>query len=73
MIALAYMSIGEAEEYRFYWQPEWAYAPPAWLGPENPDWQGRCEIVAAFFDPAGPITGRGDAFMEAAAGFAIAE
>jgi len=32
---------------------------------------GRYEIVAAFFDPLGTITGRADSFLEAAAGFAI--
>jgi hypothetical protein len=32
---------------------------------------GTYEIVAAFFDPYGPITGRGDAFLEAASTFTI--
>ncbi|HAS89712.1 MAG TPA: hypothetical protein DCS48_10475 [Desulfovibrio sp.] len=35
---LCYFSIGEAEEYRFYWQKEWKENPPRFLGPENPDW-----------------------------------
>ena len=38
-IVLAYMSIGEAETYRFYWQREWLASPPAWLGGENPRWR----------------------------------
>lgn len=33
--------------------------------------KGGYEIVAAFFNPYGPITGRGDAFLEAAAPFTI--
>jgi cysteinyl-tRNA synthetase len=37
-LVLAYLSIGEAEEYRFYWQREWRAQPPAWLGAENPKW-----------------------------------
>jgi cysteinyl-tRNA synthetase, unknown class len=37
-IVLAYLSVGESEEYRFYWQPEWKTAPPAWLGEENCAW-----------------------------------
>lgn len=37
-IVLAYLSIGEAEEYRFYWQKGWKASPPSFLGPENPDW-----------------------------------
>lgn len=32
---------------------------------------GRYEIVAAFFDPYIPVTGRGDAFLEVAAPFGI--
>jgi cysteinyl-tRNA synthetase len=38
-IVLAYMSIGEAETYRFYWQHRWLASPPAWLGGENPRWR----------------------------------
>ncbi len=54
---LAYMSIGEAEDYRFYWQRTWdadrngrpdAYAP-AWLGPSNPDWPGNYKV--RYWDP----------------------
>ena len=29
------MSIGQAEEYRSYWQPEWKENPPNW--PDKPD------------------------------------
>ncbi len=43
-IVLAYLSIGEAEDYRFYWQRDWAGAPPAWLGAENPDWPGNYAV-----------------------------
>lgn len=38
-IVLAYMSIGEAENYRYYWQPGWLTSHPSWLGQENPRWQ----------------------------------
>jgi cysteinyl-tRNA synthetase len=41
---LAYLSIGEAENYRFYWQPGWAPGNPPWLGPENPDWPGNYKV-----------------------------
>ncbi|MDP3970866.1 MAG: endo alpha-1,4 polygalactosaminidase [bacterium] len=43
-IVLAYFSIGEAEDYRFYWQDEWNTNPPAWLGNENPNWQGNYKV-----------------------------
>jgi cysteinyl-tRNA synthetase len=41
---IAYMSIGEAEEYRYYWQTEWETNPPAWLAGENPDWLGNYKV-----------------------------
>lgn len=41
---LAYLSIGEAEDYRFYWKSSWATNPPAWLGDENPDWPGNYKV-----------------------------
>ncbi len=40
-IVLAYMSVGEAEEYRDYWQDSWSTAPPAWLIGENCRWRGN--------------------------------
>lgn len=43
-IVLAYMSIGEAEDYRFYFDPRWIDArgrptpkAPSWLAPSNPE------------------------------------
>ena len=38
------MSIGEAEDYRYYWQPEWSRKPPLWLYEENPDWKGNYKV-----------------------------
>ena len=43
-IPLAYVSIGEAEDYRFYWDSTWYTNPPSWLGPENPDWSGNYAV-----------------------------
>lgn len=43
-IVLAYMSIGEAENYRYYWKNDWNTAPPEWLGEENPDWPGNFRV-----------------------------
>ena len=37
-IVLCYLSIGQAERYRYYWQPEWDENPPAWLDEPDPDW-----------------------------------
>lgn len=56
--ALVYISIGEAEDYRWYWQDAWdagqAGVPdpgaPAWLGAANPDWPGNYKV--RYWDPA---------------------
>ncbi|MFQ6101344.1 MAG: MJ1477/TM1410 family putative glycoside hydrolase [Anaerolineae bacterium] len=48
-IVLAYMSIGEAEDYRFYWQAGWEPGNPAWLDEENPDWAGNYKV--RYWDP----------------------
>lgn len=56
-LVIAYMSIGEAESYRFYWNPAWDAdgdgipdpgAPP-WLDIENPDWPGNYKVH--YWDP----------------------
>lgn len=38
-IVLAYLSIGEAESYRPYWDKSWKRNKPDWLLGENPDWK----------------------------------
>ncbi len=38
------MSIGEAEDYRYYWQDSWINNPPNWLEDENPDWEGNYKV-----------------------------
>ncbi len=51
-IVLAYMSIGEAEDYRFYWDASWDAdgdgkpdpGAPEWLDIENPDWEGNYKV-----------------------------
>lgn len=40
-LVLAYMSIGQAEDYRWYWKPEWEKNRPSWMGPLDPDWDGN--------------------------------
>lgn len=49
-LVVAYMSIGEAEDYRYYWDSSWSYAPPSWLDAENPDWEGNYKVK--YWDPA---------------------
>jgi len=47
---VAYLSIGEAEDYRSYWQSDWVRngkrtaTAPVWLGIENPEWKGNYQV-----------------------------
>jgi cysteinyl-tRNA synthetase len=43
-LLISYMSIGEAENYRYYWQSGWKTGNPSWLDDENPDWAGNYKI-----------------------------
>jgi cysteinyl-tRNA synthetase, unknown class len=53
---VAYLSIGEAESYRFYWKKNWVDIKaqltsdaPQWLGNTNPDWEGNYKV--RYWDP----------------------
>lgn len=48
-LVLAYLSVGEAEDYRSYWRREWNSKKPEWMGPENPDWKGNYKV--RFWEP----------------------
>ncbi|HUY00559.1 MAG TPA: endo alpha-1,4 polygalactosaminidase, partial [Candidatus Deferrimicrobium sp.] len=48
-LVIAYMSIGEAEDYRYYWQSAWTTNPPSWVEEENPDWPGNYKV--RYWDP----------------------
>ena len=49
-INLAYLSIGEAEVYRYYWQRCCTGGKrPAWIGPENKRWPGNFRVE--YWDP----------------------
>lgn len=41
---LAYFSIGEAEDYRFYWKDGWEEGDPSFIGAENPEWPGNYKV-----------------------------
>ncbi len=43
-LVISYMSIGEAEDYRYYWQSNWSNNHPSWLDAENPDWAGNYKV-----------------------------
>lgn len=44
-MVISYMSIGEAEDYRYYWDLNWEFEPPVWLGEENPRWKGNYKVL----------------------------
>lgn len=70
-LVYAYISVGEAESYRYYWHDDWRKAAPGWLLGENRDWRENYRV--AFWDEAwqGIIWGRADSYIDriAAAGF----
>ena len=43
-LVIAYMSIGEAEDYRYYWNVGWNYNSPSWMEDDNPDWEGNYKV-----------------------------
>jgi len=69
---MAYLSIGEAENYRFYWNSDWdsnqdGYPDakaPNWLGPMNPDWPGNYKV--RYWDPEWQslLFGNSDSYLD---------
>lgn len=41
---VSYISIGEAEVYRDYWESSWNSNPPSFIDEENPDWPGNYKV-----------------------------
>lgn len=61
---LCYMSIGEAESYRFYWKPYWNVTPPSFLVAEDPYWIDNFSV--RYWDPnwQSIICGPGDSYLK---------
>jgi len=43
-LVISYLSIGEAEDYRYYWMDEYYDNPPEWIAGENPHWKGNYPV-----------------------------
>lgn len=43
-LLVSYMSIGEAGDFRYYWQPSWRTGNPEWIDDENPNWEGNYKV-----------------------------
>ena len=65
-IVLAYLSVGEAERYRYYWKSQWDLPEtrPKWLGAENPKWAGDYAIQFSDPDWQSIIFGTQDSFLD---------
>lgn len=47
-MVFCYMSIGQAEDYRDYWQEDWEEGEPDWISTQDGDWEGNYNV--AFWD-----------------------
>ncbi len=65
-LVVCYMSIGEAEDYRYYWQNSWNKKnnKPKWLGEENPNWKGNYTIKYWYPEWKNIIYGRENAYLD---------
>lgn len=63
-LILAYLSIGEAENYRYYWQDSWLKQRPEWLEPENPDWPGNYLVRYWHRDWQALLFGKPNAYLD---------
>ena len=63
-LVVCYMSIGEEEDYRYYWQSSWNANRPDWLDRENPNWKGNFKVRYWEKDWQNIIYGNQDAYLK---------
>jgi len=63
-MVISYMSIGEAEDYRFYWQDNWNVGSPEWLVQENPNWDGNYKVMYWHPEWKSIIYGTEDSYLQ---------
>jgi len=63
-LVISYMSIGEAENYRYYWKEEWEINPPPWLEKENPNWPSNYKVRYWYEDWQNIIYGNNDSYLK---------
>jgi len=45
-MVICYIDVGEAEDYRWYWQDGWEVGNPSWIAGEDPDgWDGNYPVL----------------------------
>lgn len=70
-LLLSYMSVGEAADYRPYWQSTWKDEHPHWLAAPNPEWPGSYKARYWSKEWHDLLYGSSDAYLDMimAAGF----
>lgn len=63
-LVICYMSIGEAEDYRYYWNSIWGKENPVWLEEENPNWIGNYKVKYWNKDWQNIIYGKSDSYLD---------
>ncbi len=63
-MVICYMSIGEAEDYRFYWQESWSDDEPEWLEEENPQWKGNFDVRYWYDEWKNIIFGNDNSYLD---------
>lgn len=63
-LVISYMSIGEAEDYRYYWNSSWENDKPAWLDSENPDWEGNFKVKYWYQDWQNIMYGNENSYLK---------
>jgi cysteinyl-tRNA synthetase len=63
-LLICYMSIGEAENYRYYWKSDWKPGNPAFIYKENPDWPGNYTVRYWDTDWQKIIFGTDDSYLK---------
>lgn len=63
-LIISYMSIGEAEDYRYYWSDTWKVGNPYWIEAENPDWEGNYKVKYWESEWQNIIYGNNDSYLK---------
>ena len=60
----SYISVGEAEDYRYYWNEDWDDDEPDWLDDANDDWKGNYKVKYWSQDWQNILYGNPDAYLD---------
>ena len=62
-LVCAYVSVGEAENYRYYWDKDWNKKLPVWIDAENDEWEGNYKVKYWSKDWQQILYGSKDSYM----------